>query len=317
MQLFNVVHRRHEICVADGCIGARIAPDSCGRNDNGRWRHMKKLLLAGASLLALTAASSSARATVFGFTDAPVDWTVPDTGTYDIVAYGAQGGIGDLASGGLGAEIGGDFNLAAGDRLEIFVGGMGGNGPGGGGGGGGSFVIDSTSGLKLAIAGGGGGGGGSLTGDGGPGGITGDGGNGGGSHGSGGGYGSGGGGGGFLSGGGFTFGTGGPGGAFPNPNGGTGGPGGGIGGAVGGAGGGGTGGGGGGGYSGGGGGGNGLGGGGGGSYDGGSNQVLVAGEHSGNGLVSIAAVGVPEPGSLALLTTGLAGLMFGRRRGRA
>jgi hypothetical protein len=89
--------------------------------------------------------------------------TVASTGVYDILAYGAQGGAGSAVSlGGYGAEIGGDFNLTAGDVLEIIVGGQGGSGifgasNYGGGGGGFSAVIDQTTGADLVIAGGGGG----------------------------------------------------------------------------------------------------------------------------------------------------------------
>jgi hypothetical protein len=103
--------------------------------------------------------------------------TVGTTGTYDITAYGAQGGTGGYnnqinttkigvgGQAGLGAKIGGDFSLTAGDTLEIVVGGQGGHGDytggGSGGGGGGTFVFDlrGTVTTTLLIAGGGGGGG--------------------------------------------------------------------------------------------------------------------------------------------------------------
>jgi hypothetical protein len=93
--------------------------------------------------------------------------TVATGGTYDITAYGAQGGASAGVSGGAGAEVGGDFTLTAGERLEIVVGGAGGYGqtsPGdgsAGGGGGGSFVLASTNGgasYQLLLAAGGGGG---------------------------------------------------------------------------------------------------------------------------------------------------------------
>jgi len=79
-------------------------------------------------------------------------------GTYDITAYGAQGGNGSFASGGLGAEMEGEFNFTAAVTLTILVGG-GGHGPGyySGGGGGGSFVVNGAT--ALVVAGGGGGGG--------------------------------------------------------------------------------------------------------------------------------------------------------------
>ena len=89
-------------------------------------------------------------------------FTVPTTGLYDITAYGAQGGSGDLAPGGDGAEMRGEFSLTAGDVIKVVVGQAGANSTEwGGGGGGGSFVIE-TAGTHvgaLLIAGGGGGGG--------------------------------------------------------------------------------------------------------------------------------------------------------------
>lgn len=237
--------------------------------------------------------------------------TITTTGTYHIVADGAQGGAGyNGAVGGDGAEVGGDFVLTAGDVIEIVVGGAGGTGSAGGGGGG-SFVIETFDGANtvhtpLVIAGGGGGG--SFSGNSGTGGFTGtSGGNGGygGGYGGSGGHGGYGGGIGGGGGGGYQGGAGGRAtssaangggsngatysggaGAFGVGNGGFGG----------GGGGGYNGGGGGGGYGGGGGGygANGSftgagagGGGGGGSFDTGTNQVLVAGENAGSGMVTL------------------------------
>jgi hypothetical protein len=295
---------------------------------------MKLVLLAGTTALGLAASASAARAVPFDFmyTGSLVTFTVPSTDTYQILAFGAQGGsviAGNLSGvGGLGAEIGGDFDLTAGKTLQIGVGGAGSNhfgggaGDSGGGGGGGTFVVDQGN-TPLVIAGGGGGGGhtnlgfvglpgqGGLTGpDGGfqNGGTSGNGGDGG--------VGSFGGGGGFFSAGGtgeFAFGSpaGGGGGAFPGLAGGDlGGGFGGGGGALGGAGGGG-------GYSGGGGGfsspgGEGQGGGGG-SFDAGTNQILVADFRTGNGEVVITEL-VPEPASIALLSAGLLSLAAVRRR---
>jgi Hint domain len=187
--------------------------------------------------------------------------TIETTGTYDIVAFGAQGGAGGEGgntAGGDSAEIGGDFVLTAGTTIEIIVGGGGGDG-----GGGGSFVIETFNGSAavhnpLVIAGGGGGG--AYLSSNGTGGYTGTSGGNGGSGGSGGfgGGGGGGGGGGYIdSVGGLTDSNGGSGGF------GAGGGGSGIGG---------------------------IGGGGGGSFDGGTNQVLVAGENAGNGVVTISMV---------------------------
>src|SRR6266581_8288190 len=97
---------------------------------------MKQLLLGGATLLALAVAEPAARATLFDFTYSGnlVTFTIPTTDTYQILAFGAQGGNGTFFSfvgvGGRGAEIGGDFSLTAGEILQIAVGGAGGNGSG-------------------------------------------------------------------------------------------------------------------------------------------------------------------------------------------
>ena len=305
---------------------------------------MKQLLLAGTAFLGLAASGLAARATPFDFTytGSLVTFTVPTTDSYQILAFGAQGGSaisGNLIGpGGLGAEIGGDFSLTAGEVLQIAVGGVG--LPGSSGGGGGSFVVGSGN-APLVIAGGGGGGGllfppampvitafpggGGLTGpDGGapvscafpPPMPTGKDGNGGPSP-------DclslpGGGGGGFLSAGGNskTGATGGE--AFPGLSGGT--PGGGFGGGGGGPGGGG------GGYSGGSAGGvhtvgEPFPGGGGGSFDAGTDPILVADFQTGNGEVVITelAAAVPEPASLAVLGAGLLSLsvLWRRRRPRS
>jgi len=237
--------------------------------------------------------------------------TITKTGTYDIIADGAQGGgstdFGE--SGGLGAAVSGDVFLQQGTVLEIVVGGEGGTGEGavGAGGGGGSFVFEPNGkggiGTLLAVAGGGGGAGYHGDGDdgqskptGGSGGGHGGGGDGGANGLAGGGGAYGGGGGGYTGGAGstnglespgqsngttFAAGPGAPISAFGKPGGG----------GFGGGGGGGTlGGGGGGGYGGGGGGrdGGSSGGGGGGSYDADlSNAVATAGANTGNGFVTI------------------------------
>jgi len=96
-------------------------------------------------------------------------WTVPETGSYRITAKGAPGGsVGTSAfTGGIGAEISGEFTLTKGDILEIVVGQAGSDrnsgasgAYGGACGGGGSFVVarnGSTSSDIYVIAGGGGG----------------------------------------------------------------------------------------------------------------------------------------------------------------
>ena len=92
---------------------------------------MKPLLLGGAALLALVTQGSTVHATPFDFTytGSVVNFTVPTTDTYQILAFGAQGGNGNVGTGigvgGLGAEIGGDFSLTAGELLQIAVGGAG------------------------------------------------------------------------------------------------------------------------------------------------------------------------------------------------
>lgn len=296
---------------------------------------MKRLLLAGIALLALAIGEPAAHAQRANFTSSGkvVTFTVPTTGLYQIVAFGAQGGAGiggqqggppmPLA-GGLGAEIDGDFSLVTGQVLQIAVGGAGmagtSSGPNQvttGGGGGGSFVIDTA---PLVVAGGGGGGGGGANatvggvglnirnGGDGTGLMPGKGGVGGAGGAAGGGILSGGGGGGFLSAGGSTpNGSGGGGDSFPGLSGGFGGISGsatgGNGGFGGGGGGGVLGGGGGGGYSGGGGGTGGMvgafgggAGGGGGSFDAGANQILAQGIQSGDGEVVIYLVFAGTPG---------------------
>jgi hypothetical protein len=300
------------------CERAKVA----SKRIHGMGGHgMKQLFLRSATLLVLVTAGSGARAVPFEFTytGGLVNFTVPTTGTYQILAFGAQGGtvnfLGTVGTGGRGAEIGGDFSLTAGEILQIAVGGSG-SAVGGtsGGGGGGSFVVGPGN-TPLIIAGGGGGAGRidgvALSGQSGLGGIDGGGFNGG-TAGNGGGagfaLGGGGGGGGFLSAGGspLTGGTGG--GAFPALNGGSlgGGFGGGGGSSGGGAGGGG-------GYSGGGGGDRSAmvdgPGGGGGSFDAGTNQILVADFQTGNGEVVITELVLPEPPSIALFGAGLIGLL--------
>ena len=120
---------------------------------------MKHILLAGASVLALTVASPSAFAGLdtysYSYTGTSETLQVADTGTYDIVAYGAQGGGASGNTGGYGAKAELLVTLTAGETLSIAVGGAGGSGNYGGGGGGGSFIAAGST--ALVVAGGGGG----------------------------------------------------------------------------------------------------------------------------------------------------------------
>ena len=54
---------------------------------------MKRYLLAGTSALALLMGAAGADATTFTYSGAVVSYTIPTTGTYDIAAAGAEGGV--------------------------------------------------------------------------------------------------------------------------------------------------------------------------------------------------------------------------------
>jgi hypothetical protein len=80
-------------------------------------------ILAVTACLALTASGPAAHAQRFNFayTGSLVTFTVPIPGTYQILAFGAQGGSGyniETRPGGRGAEIGGDFSLPAGENCR-------------------------------------------------------------------------------------------------------------------------------------------------------------------------------------------------------
>ena len=102
-------------------------------------------------------------------------WTVPDTGYYEVDAYGARGGgilnvPSGKAGGGLGARMKSRFSLTQGDKYMILCGQQGGPGANvglGSSGGGGTFFVkgDNYSNVVLAdlqLAAGGGGGRGST-----------------------------------------------------------------------------------------------------------------------------------------------------------
>jgi hypothetical protein len=150
----------------------RLAQSCAKKPQVSQWEEkMRSSLLAGALFLTVCTLGSAAQAQRFEFayTGSLVTFTVPINGTYQIIAFGAQGGSGNgrtepasagISVGGKGAEVGGNFNLSAGEILKIAVGGMGlsevfGDGVGGGGG---SFVVGPGE-APLVIAGGGGGGG--------------------------------------------------------------------------------------------------------------------------------------------------------------
>jgi hypothetical protein len=102
----------------------------------------------------------------FNYTGGIVDYTIQQTGTYEFLLYGAQGGASATASGGLGAEIDATFYLTAGTTLSIAVGGQGATGreTTDGGGGGGTFLVLGNTPLLVAGGGGGAGGGAGLPG---------------------------------------------------------------------------------------------------------------------------------------------------------
>ncbi len=111
---------------------------------------------AAALVLQFGVLASSAQTSIYLFTGSETTITL-NPGTYDITAYGAQGGGGSGDNGGLGAEIAGTFTFLASALLTLLVGGGGGysgggggggytgNGSNGGGGGGGSFLDPSAT----------------------------------------------------------------------------------------------------------------------------------------------------------------------------
>lgn len=105
-------------------------------------------------MVMLLAVNGEAQATMMDFTysGSIVTYDVPTTGTYDITAYGAEGGVRIAASPASELKSAEIFSLVSGDDLQILIGG------------GGSFVALGTSYEKtpLLVAGGGGGGNGYI-----------------------------------------------------------------------------------------------------------------------------------------------------------
>ncbi len=87
-------------------------------------------------------------------------FTVTTSGTYNVVAAGAQGGIDprDLYLAAAGATVEATVHLIAGTMLNVVVGSSGVGGYVSGGGGGGTFIYDLSNTLIIAAGGGGGGG---------------------------------------------------------------------------------------------------------------------------------------------------------------
>ncbi len=123
----------------------------------------RTMILVATAATALGATDAQA-VTTFGYTGGIQQFTAGPAGLYNIRVQGASGGGVPLSgtSGGRGTAIFADVPLAAGTRLDVAVGGVGGmsrdtgSGFGGGGGGGGTFVVDAT-GRPIVVAGGGGG----------------------------------------------------------------------------------------------------------------------------------------------------------------
>jgi PEP-CTERM motif len=139
---------------------------------------IRKILLGGASCLAILGAAGEASAISFVDTTPGVSsFTAPTTGSYTISVWGAQGGAGYAGSGVSGATYAGGlgygqrtvFQLTAGQTVALYVGAKGGDAIlgnpahiGGGGGGGGASAVVLNPGLGIfaggVVSGGGGGG---------------------------------------------------------------------------------------------------------------------------------------------------------------
>ena len=115
-----------------------------------------------AGVLQLGLLAGSAQTNIYLFTGSETNITL-SPGTYNIIAYGAQGGGGYLAGGGLGAEMEVQFSFPAATNLTLLVVGGGafnyfyGGGGGGGGGGYGGYGGGGGGGGNSGSGGGGGG----------------------------------------------------------------------------------------------------------------------------------------------------------------
>jgi hypothetical protein len=120
--------------------------------------------------LVAAALAGCSLASTIGYTgvNAEQQYTVTESGEYQIIAAGAQGGnaVGEGAAhpvtavGGLGAEIGGDFTLTQGEMLYLYIGEQAAATGIAAGGGGGTFITLDSGGIPgtLLVAAGGGGG---------------------------------------------------------------------------------------------------------------------------------------------------------------
>lgn len=92
--------------------------------------------------------------TTFDFTGSLQGWAVPQSGNYEFVVAGAQGGNVPSAAGQNGTAVTCSLSLFQGDSLIILVGGQGqSNGSNSSGGGGGTFVVKAMSGAYLMLNG--------------------------------------------------------------------------------------------------------------------------------------------------------------------
>jgi hypothetical protein len=151
----------HGLTLTDGLVWSSSNPSVATIDTNG----VVSALSFGTTTICATVGGTSGNAIlgvlfptgqnkIYLFTGSKTN-IILSAGTYNITAYGAQGGwsIYGNNQGGLGAEMGGQFHFSVPTTLKILVGGAGGGQ--GGGGGGGTFVVNGNT--PLVVAGGGGG----------------------------------------------------------------------------------------------------------------------------------------------------------------